>query len=51
MLSRIDELKKELDKLMAKDNKDTKEILKISEELDVLIVEYYKMTFLLDNED
>lgn len=42
MLDRIDELKKDLNELMDKEDKDPKKILKISEELDTLIVEYYK---------
>lgn len=36
---KINELKKDLNKIMDKDVKDTDKILEISEELDVLIVE------------
>ncbi|MDR7869760.1 MAG: aspartyl-phosphate phosphatase Spo0E family protein [Tissierellaceae bacterium] len=42
MIEKIDELKKDLNDLMSKDVKDAKKILKISEELDLLILEYYK---------
>ncbi|MFY9213368.1 MAG: aspartyl-phosphate phosphatase Spo0E family protein [Tissierellaceae bacterium] len=42
MLDKINQLKKQLDDLMGKEEKDQKKILDISRELDVLIVEYYK---------
>lgn len=43
MQKKIDELKSDLDDLMSKKEKDPEAILRISEELDVLIVEYYRM--------
>lgn len=40
---KINELKKDLNDMMDKEIKDPDKILEISEKLDVLIVEYYKM--------
>ena len=40
---KIYELKKDLNELMTKEEKDAKKILKISEELDLLIIEYYRV--------
>ena len=40
---KIYELKKDLNELMTKEEKDPKKILKISEELDLLIIEYYRV--------
>lgn len=42
MLERIDNLKRYLNELMSKEEKDYKKILEVSQELDVLIVEYYR---------
>ncbi len=43
MQEKIEELRKDLDEMMSKEEKDPKKILRISEELDLLILEYYKM--------
>lgn len=42
MLERIENLKRYLNELMSKEEKDYKKILEVSQELDVLIVEYYR---------
>lgn len=44
MQAKIDELRRDLNELMSKKEKDAEKILRISEELDVLIVEYYRIT-------
>ena len=40
---KINELKKDLDEMIHKEDKDLDRILEISKELDVLILEYYKL--------
>lgn len=42
MLDKIDELKKTLDKMIIDECEEYENILKISEELDILIIQYYK---------
>ena len=39
---KINELKKDLNEMVGKENEDPKKILQVSQELDVLILEYYK---------
>lgn len=39
----IEKLRKDLDEMMSKEEKDSNKILRISEELDLLILEYYKV--------
>lgn len=39
---KINELKKILNEMMSRENEDPKKILQVSQDLDVLILEYYK---------
>lgn len=39
---KINELRKELNQMMVRENEDPKKILQVSEKLDVLILEYYE---------
>ncbi|NLY45768.1 MAG: Spo0E family sporulation regulatory protein-aspartic acid phosphatase [Tissierella sp.] len=39
---KINELRKDLNEMIDRENEDPKKILQISEELDLLILEYYK---------
>ena len=42
MQEKIEELRRDLDEMMSNEEKDANRILRISQELDLLIVEYYR---------